>query len=196
MWPRVTGLRAAGRERVAVEVDGEQWRTLPAEVVLRAGLAAGVELERPLLRRLRRELRRHLALATATRALRARPLSARALDERLRRRRFVPRERAAALAVLQQAGFIDDERFASARAAALAERHSGDALIRHDLRHQGIDEDTIEQAVSSLQPESVRAVRAAASRTSPIAKARYLARRGFEDGAIEAAVGDAVAEEP
>jgi SOS response regulatory protein OraA/RecX len=187
--PRVTGLRAAGRERVAVEVDGERWRTLPAEVVLRAGLAAGVELERPLLRTLRRELRKHDALATATRALRARPLSARALDERLRRRGFVPRERTEALAVLERAGFVDDERFAAARAALLAQRHSGDALIRHDLRSQSIDEETIERAMSSLEPETVRAVRAASSRRGPIAKARYLARRGFEDGAIEAAVG-------
>jgi regulatory protein len=193
---RVTGLRAAGRERVVVEVDGEQWRTLPAEVVLKAGLAAGVELERPLLRTLRRELRMHRALVTATRALRARPLSARALDERLRRRGFVPRERTEALAVLERAGYLDDERFAAGRAALLAERNSGDALIRHDLRQQGIDEETIERAISSLERESARAVRAAASRPGALAAARYLARRGFDEDAIEAALGDVVAEEP
>jgi SOS response regulatory protein OraA/RecX len=181
---------------VAVEVDGVPWRTLPAEVVLRSGLAAGVELERPRLRTLRRELRRHHAIATATRALRARPLSAGALDERLRRRGFVPHERTEALGVLQRGGFVDDERFAAARAAFLAERHSGDALIRHDLRSQRIDEDTIERAMSGLEPENVRAVRAAASRKGAVAKARYLARRGFDDDAIEAVVGDAVAEEP
>jgi regulatory protein len=193
--PQVTGLRAAGRERVAVEVDGEPWRTLPAEVVLRVGLTAGLELERPLLRTLRRELRRHRALTTATRALSARPLSARALDERLCRRGFVPRERTEALAVLRRAGFVDDERFAAARATLLAERDSGDALIRHDLKRHGIDEETIERAMSSLEPESARAMRAADSRAGAAA-ARYLARRGFSEDAVHAAVGDIVAEEP
>jgi SOS response regulatory protein OraA/RecX len=192
----VTGLRARGAGRVAVEVDGEYWRTLPAEVVVRVNLASGTELERPLLRELRRELRRHRALTTATRALRTRPLSARRLDERLRRAGFVADERAEALAVAGRAGFVDDERFAAARAALLAERHSGDALIRHDLLSQGIDDESVERALATLEPEPARAVRAATSRSTAAATARYLARRGFAEDAIEAAVGGLIAEEP
>ena len=46
-------------------LDGESWRTLPAEVVLRAGLDVGVELDRERARRVRRELRRHEAMAHA-----------------------------------------------------------------------------------------------------------------------------------
>jgi SOS response regulatory protein OraA/RecX len=194
--PCVTALGARGTGRVAIEVDGEHWRTLPAEVVVRVGLASGMELERPLLRELRRELRRHRALTTATRTLRTRPLSARRLDERLRRAGFVADERAEALAVVRRAGFVDDERFAAARAQLLAERSSGDALIRHDLRSQGIDEATAERALATLEPERARAVRAAASRSTAAATARYLARRGFGEDAIEAAVGDVIAEEP
>jgi SOS response regulatory protein OraA/RecX len=192
----VTALRARGAGRVAVDVDGEHWRTLPAEVVVRVGLASGIELERPLLRALRRELRRHRALTTATRALRTRPLSARRLDERLRRAGFVAGERAEALAVVRRAGFVDDERFAVARAELLAERDSGDALIRHDLLSQGIDEEAVERALATLEPERARAVRAAAARSTAAATARYLARRGFGEDAIEAAVGDLIAEEP
>jgi SOS response regulatory protein OraA/RecX len=194
--PCVTALRAQGAGRVAVELDGEHWRTLPAEVVVRVGLASGMELERPLLRALRRELRRHRALTTATRALRTRPLSARRLDERLRRAGFVADERAEVLAVVGRAGFVDDERFAAARAALLAERNSGDALIRHDLRSQGIDEEAVQRAIAALEPEPARAVRAAAARSTAAATARYLARRGFGEDAIEAAVGDLIAEEP
>ena len=63
--PRVSSLRARPRERVEVELDGEPWRTLPAEVVLRAGLDLGIELDRPRARRVRRELRRHEAMARA-----------------------------------------------------------------------------------------------------------------------------------
>ena len=192
----MTGLRARGASRVAVEVDGEHWRTLPADVVVQVGLASGVELERPLLRALRRELRRHRALATATRALRARPLSARRLDERLQRAGFVAEERAEALAIVRRAGFLDDERFAVARAELLAERNSGDALIRHDLLAQGIDEEAVERALAALEPEAARAARAAASRPRASTAARYLARRGFEGDAIAAAVGGTVAEEP
>jgi regulatory protein len=194
---RVTRLRATGSGRVAVEVDGERWRTFPEEVVVRAGLSSGLELERPFLRGLRRELRRHRALAAATRALQARPLTERRLDERLRRSGFVPRERAEALGTLRRAGFLDDERFALGRAELLAERFGGDAFIRHDLRGQGLDDETIERALAALTPESTRAVRAAASRGGGVRAARYLARRGFGEEAIEAAIGaDAVADEP
>lgn len=185
----VTRLRASGPGRVAVEVDGEDWRTFPEEVVVRAGLSSGVELERPVLRRLRREFRRHRALQTATRALRARPLSERRLEERLRRSHFVAHERAEVIAILRRAAVLDDERFALARAELLAQRDGGDALIRHDLRSQGVDEEAVERALAILEPEASRAVRAAASRGGGVAAARYLARRGFGEDAIEAALG-------
>jgi SOS response regulatory protein OraA/RecX len=192
----VTRLRATGTGRVAVEVDGERWRTFPEEVVVRAGLFKGLELERPFLRSLRRELRRHRALGVATRALEARPLTERRLDERLRRLGFVSRERAEALETLRRAGFLDDERFALGRAELLAGRHGGDALIRHDLRGQGLDDETIERALAALDPEPARAARAAASRGGGPAAAGYLARRGFGEEAIEAAIGtDVVADE-
>jgi SOS response regulatory protein OraA/RecX len=193
----VTALRSRGAGRVAVEVEGEHWRILPAEVVVRAGLARGIELERPLLRTLRRELRRHRALATAARALRARPLSAQRLDERLRQAGFVAAERTEALAAVRHAGFLDDERFAAARAELLAGRGSGDALIRHDLRSQGIAGEAIEQGLAALEPEAARAARAAAARRGgAAATARYLARRGFGEEAIEAALRSTVADEP
>jgi hypothetical protein len=60
----VTALRER-RGHVAVELDGQAWRTVPLEVVVRAGLAVELELDRPRLRLLRRELRRAEALAAA-----------------------------------------------------------------------------------------------------------------------------------
>ena len=194
---RVTGLRATRPGRVAVEVDGVRWRTLPLEVIAQVGVAAGVELDRPRLREIRRGLRRHRALGTATRALRVRPLSERRLDERLRRAGFVTRERAEVLGILRRAGFLDDERFALRRAEILADRHGGDALIRHDLQAQGVGDDAVEHALAALEPETRRAARAVASRGRGLAAARYLARRGFSEEAVEAAVGaDAVANGP
>ncbi|MBA2476573.1 MAG: hypothetical protein H0V40_11540, partial [Actinobacteria bacterium] len=81
----VTALRAHGRRLVEVEVDGGIWRTLPSEAVVAAGLARGVELDRPRARSLRRELRRLEAIGVAARSLRRRDLSERALEERLGR---------------------------------------------------------------------------------------------------------------
>ena len=52
--PVVTRVRAVERGRVAVDVDGKRWRIVPAEVAVRVGLTAGLELERPLLRELGR----------------------------------------------------------------------------------------------------------------------------------------------
>jgi SOS response regulatory protein OraA/RecX len=187
--PVVTRLRATRSGRVAVDVDGVRWRTFPEEVVVRTGLSNGLELERPVLRLLRRELRRHRALAAATRALRTRHLSERRLDERLRRAGFVEHERAETLGILRRAGFLDDERFALSRAEVLAERGGGDALIRHDLCQQGVDEETCERALAALEPEVSRAARVAASRGGGVAAARYLARRGFGEEAIESAIG-------
>src|SRR5438045_155835 len=83
---QVTALRAPRPGRVVVELDGVAWRTLPLDVVVRSGLRVGEELDRPRLRLLRRELRRHEALEAAARALRHRDHSVRALDEKLERR--------------------------------------------------------------------------------------------------------------
>src|SRR5919108_2233585 len=94
--PRVAALRSEKAARVAVQLDDAPWRTLPLEVVMRAGLRVGEELDRPLARAVRRELRRHEALAVSARALRHRDLSARSLERRLERRAVGSAERAEA----------------------------------------------------------------------------------------------------
>ncbi|MGH3055676.1 MAG: hypothetical protein ACRDL7_11935, partial [Gaiellaceae bacterium] len=65
----VTGLRERKRGRVAVELDGRPWRVLPADAVVRAGLAVGRPLDRQKARELGREVRRASALAAAARSL-------------------------------------------------------------------------------------------------------------------------------
>jgi len=193
--PVVTGLRAAGRGRVRVELDGDAWRVLPLEPVVQAGLAEGVELDRPRLRTLARELRRARALSVAGRALARRDLSERRLRERLSRAGVVPAGTDEAVGTLLRAGLVDDERFASARALALAERGLGDAAIRFDLDQQGVAEATAETALAGLEPERDRAQRIVSMRGGGVATARYLARRGFGEDAVEAAAGVPIAPE-
>ncbi len=112
----VTRLRDDGRGRVAVELDGTPWRTLPVDVVARSGLVEGRVLDRPALRLLRQELRRAEALAVAGRALRRRDLSERSIADRLARASVAPAAVEESLAVLARAGLVDDDRFARTRA--------------------------------------------------------------------------------
>jgi regulatory protein len=180
----VTALRAAGGARVLVELDGVPWRTIPLEVALRVGIAAGTELDRARLRLLRRELRSADALGRAARALRSSDRTASELDRRLAKHGVRPRERAAAIETLARAGIVDDARFASGRAAALAARGRGDAAIRWELERAGVTEELAERALAELAPERERAERIAAEAGGGRRAALRLARRGFDPGTI------------
>jgi SOS response regulatory protein OraA/RecX len=189
----ITALRAERPGRVAVELDGAPWRTLPVEAVLRAGLATGRVLDRPRARLLRRELRRLEALSAAGRALRGRELAAAELEARLERAGVAPRARREALAALDRAGLVDDRRFASDRAAVLAKRGYGDEWIRWDLQRRGVTAELVEGAIAELEDERDRAERVAARRGGGPKAARALARRGFGEDAVEAAANGPVA---
>src|SRR5437762_7874962 len=136
--PRVTALRPRGRDRVAVELDGEPWRELPGDAVVRAGVHEGLQLDRERLRLLRRELRRSEALAIANRTLRRRDASRQELAARLARADVPPAARAAAIELLTAVGLVDDERLASATAEALARRGYGDAAVAFRLERLGL----------------------------------------------------------
>jgi SOS response regulatory protein OraA/RecX len=185
----VTALRDDRRGRVAVELDGAPWRVLPVDVVVRAGLSEGRQLDRPSLRELRRELRRAEALGIATRALKRRDVSVRGLSARLERARVAPAAAADSLEVLGRAGLVDDARFARRRAALLGERGYGDEAIRHDLEAQGVGADAIAGALEELEPELDRARRVVARRGCGPRTARYLAAKGHAQETVEAALG-------
>jgi regulatory protein len=194
--PTVTGLRADRRGRVAVELDGAPWRTLPIDVVARAGLAKGRVLDRPALRLLRQELRRAEALEVAGRALRRQDLPERGIAERLARASVAPAAVEESLAVLARIGLVDDSRFARTRATSLAERGYGDAAIRHDLERRGVGPEPIREALESLDAESERAQRLVERRGPGPHTARYLAGKGFGEEVLEAAAGDDFAPDP
>ena len=91
-------------------------------------------------------------------------------------------------------GAVDDERFAKTRAATLAARGSGDALIRHDLAGRGIAAALVEAAVDALETESARAERIVEQRGATVKTARHLARKGFSEDSIESTCEMAIAE--
>lgn len=135
-------------------------------------------------------------LDEAVRALARRDYSARGLDARLERAGIDEAGRARAVEALEQAGYIDDARFAHDRAARLAERGRGDAAIRFDLERQGADAGTIDAVLASLAPEVERARALAASLGGGAKAARALARRGFTDESVEVVLAGVAEEGP
>jgi SOS response regulatory protein OraA/RecX len=158
-------------------------------VVLRCGLAAGVALDRPLLRRLRRELRRAEALEAATRTVARRDVSARRVRERLAARGVRPATAESAVATLADAGVLDDRRTARSRARALAERRWGDAAVAARLAEEGFGAGDVQSALAALAPERERAGALATAADDPRSAWRLLARRGFAPETIEDVVG-------
>jgi len=177
---------------VSVELDGVAWRTLPLEVVVRAGLSVGMQLNREGARALRRHLRRAEALSVSVNALRRRSLPVSALQTRLEQRGVAAAAREEAVATLERAGLLDDCRFAEGRARTLAERGRGNEAIRWELERSGIDSGFVEQALTTLEPEAARAERIVARRGGDAATARFLLARGFDEDTVERALESAV----
>ena len=194
--PVVSGLRELPSGRIAVELDGARWRTVPAEVVVRVRLGVGEELDRPRARELARELRRARAVDTALRAVSRREQSSAELDRRLRQRGFAPGLREETLNRLEHVGLVDDERYALRRAESLAERGQGDEAILWRLERDGVARETAAKAVAALAPERQRARLVVAAQGGGLRTARELARRGFGEDAVEEALGEVVADAP
>lgn len=170
-------------------MDGTPWRTVPDEVVLRCQLAAGVELDRPLLRRLRQELQNAGALQRAGRALARRPLSEQRLDERLERAGFPVDARLNAVTRLKASGFVDDVKLARGRAESLADRGWGNTAIAGRLDAEGFEETAARVAIEALEPEIDRAVALVATVSDRRRAWALLTRRGFATDSVEAAAG-------
>lgn len=185
MTPTVTALRERKRGRVAVDLDGQPWRVLPTDAVVRAGLAVGSRLDRFTARELGREVRRAKALSAATRSLAASDRSQRALEQRLTRAGHSAAAREAAIATLGNAGLVDDVRLAETRAAVLARRGYGDTAIRADLRRRMIPSEAAADAVAGLEPELDRVARLLRGETITPALIRRLAGRGFSRDTLE-----------
>jgi regulatory protein len=125
------------------------------------------------------------ATELALRALRHRNRSRSDVERRLDRAGIAPDERELTLDRLAEAGLLSDERFAEERAQALAMRGASDALIRRDLRRDGVEHGVVEHAIAQLEPEADRAVGVFERRGAGSTALRYLASRGFAADSLE-----------
>lgn len=125
----------------------------------------------------------------AARALRHRDRSRRQIEERLERAGIEEETRADALETLERVGYVDDSRYAAARASSLAERGYGDTAVRHHLEADGVAPDVVEAVVAGLEPERDRAARIVARLGPSPRTAAHLQRKGFGEDALEGAAG-------
>jgi SOS response regulatory protein OraA/RecX len=181
----VTGLYERKGGGVAVELDGQPWRVLPADAVVRTALTVGRQLDRPKARELARERRRVRALASATRTLAASGRSQRDLARRLARAGHSAAAREDAIAALDRVGLLDDTRLAQGRAELLAGRGYGDAGIRADLERRLFSAETAKDAVAALEPEVARARQLLTGQKITPTVLRRLSRRGFARDTLE-----------
>lgn len=130
---------------------------------------------------------RPTALEAATKALVRRDRSAADLTAYLERRGTAPDEATVAVGRLQQAGYVDDGRYAGARAEGLAARGYGDDAVRFELERDGVAAEQVEAALAALTPERERALALVGRAKAPQAAVRRLAAKGFSADSVEAA---------
>jgi SOS response regulatory protein OraA/RecX len=124
----------------------------------------------------------------AAKALRHGDRSRQEIDQKLTRAGVDEEARAESLATLERLGYVDDNRFAVGRAAALAARGYGDAYIVFDLEQRGTDPDSIACALAEVAPERLRAQELADRLGATVKTAAQLARKGFSDESLEGIV--------
>jgi regulatory protein len=132
-------------------------------------------------------------LELAARALRHRDRSRAEIEERLAKAGVDEAGRVDALETLERVGYVDDNRFAVTRAAALSTRGHGDAAIQHDLEARGVAREAIDEALAALAPEAERAAELALRLGRTTKTAATLARKGFAVEALESAFGSDIA---
>jgi SOS response regulatory protein OraA/RecX len=132
-------------------------------------------------------------LDIAARALRHRDRSARDVGERLARAGVDADGRAEALETLARLGYVDDDRYAASRAAALAARGWGDAGIRAHLEQEGVGAAAAERALAALAPERERAEEITRRDGVSARTARRLAAKGFAEDVVESVAADGAA---
>lgn len=147
------------------------------------------------------------AFEAACRSLAARRQTRAEVARKLARKGFPPDVAEAALDRVARLGFLDDAGLAADHARALADgRLYGRRRIAQSLTARGLSREAVASALDAASPadasaeaerarralERARRVPPAGDRDARRKAAQYLARRGFDWDAIEAALGSAL----
>src|ERR687893_2994188 len=205
---RVTALRPTKRDpdRIAVELDGSFAFALPATLVADERLEVGEMLDDERVRSL-------LAADQASRATEAalvflgyRPRSEKEVRDRLRRGGYEQEAIEHAISRLHEWRYLDDADFARRWVEnRTTHRPRGKRLLQQELRHKGIDTETVREVIAEVDLDETGAAEALARRRLPSYAGddpgairrrlgAYLARRGYGYDVIRIALDRALGE--
>ena len=190
---RITDLTTQARdpERVNVFLDGAFAFGLGREVALREGLRIGDALDPARIAALRAADDVAKATSSALGLLTRRPRSEREVRDRLRQKGYAPEAIDAAVARLEGWRYLDDADFARYWVEnRAAHQPRGRRLLEQELRHKGVDRETVKETIAAaeLDEESAaldlarKKLRSYVGEEPAVVRRRlgaYLARRGY-----------------
>jgi regulatory protein len=208
---RVTLLESDRRipGNIIVELDGRRFTSLPAQTVTALGLQERADLDDAQFERLQHAADVEAAYIVAVRILTAMPRAVEELKRRLRQRGHKASIAAEAVGRLEEAGVLDDGRFAEYFTRSRLARGHGPPRILTDLLSRGVERRLAEHSIAEvLESEGVdtndKARALAEKRAGQLgddlpADARrrrvlaYLGRRGFRGYEVTEIVDEVLA---
>ncbi len=197
---KITKLHSGKNQEKTINVflDGKFGFSLPVEVAVKEALKIGQELSDSQIEILAGSSRFHRCLGAATRYLSYRPRSEFEIRERLQRHGFTNDSIETTISKLKELGLVDDMAFAQFwkdNRETLSPRSQW--LTRLELRRKGLNEETINEVVHSVNDDD-SAYRAALTKVHRLPLTdyevfrrrlgEYLRRRGFNYGVIDQAI--------
>jgi len=191
--------RGASGDRLEIVMDDGRKIALPAELVIRLGMAAGDELSEEQLVRLEEKDLSWRAREAALNLLSYRARSRAELEQRLQRKGFPSELVDRCLTELESRGFVDDAAFTMSFVRdRIRGKPKGGRRIAQELRARGIDQDAagpvIDEVMLAEDVTELDLTRAAADRwrarpgEEPLRARRrlygFLMRRGFSAEAV------------
>ncbi|MEZ4665965.1 MAG: regulatory protein RecX [Thermomicrobiales bacterium] len=193
--------------RFSIFLDGAFAFGIGRDLLIESGIAKGEFLGQDRLDAILAQDAIDRAVTTAMRVLEQRMQTGKELRTRLLRKGFDPAAIDAALERLAKYGYLNDERFAELWIEnRLAHRPRSKRMLEQELRQKGVDREIVQETVASSEIDDRAAALDLATRRLksvqglPPQEQRkkltgILARRGFDYGAIRAAL-EAVLGEP
>lgn len=194
--PVITKIHTPARspKRRAIHVDGKWALNCPAGVVEKLGLVVGRELPPVEVEKIRAMEERQKVMDKALTILSRRMHSRSELTAKLVRAEYTPVEVEATIAELERLGYVDDAKFARAKASSSARnRHHGRRRAFVELIRAGVEKETARRASEEVfeAHDSMKVARDLAARKAPslqrldavTARRRLtgmLLRRGFD----------------
>lgn len=198
---KITAIEKAKGDRYTVFVDEEYWYILDLEIIMGNGLKPGMDVDAEQLDGLRRQAERRTARERAYYLLGYRDHSCKELYDKLLKSAR-PEIAAEIVALMQEQGLLDDEKYARKLAAYYLEsKRWGSRRVYQELYRRGIDRDTAQAALEDCAVDPGAQIRAIIERKYAAVledgdwKARQkvaaaLARLGYSYDDINAALAE------